>query len=434
MAQFNDLTTLNGLFKDVYASEIYNMIPSVAKLQDIIKFIGRQYQEGNQYVQPLVLQLEHGISYGSPEDGAFDLNASISGVVKHARVRGAQLLLRTSVAYDVLARSQNNAGAFAQATKFIVQAMTESMAKKYEVEIFYGQDNIGVIASVNDIAPTAPLVGGVATDGAPQAALPGDLVSAADFIVIEEGEWASGIFCGAKGMKLDIRNAADSAKIQTVTVKAVDFDTRRIYTEEDLLSSVIAGCILKPYNAHGKQAAGLVKIMSNVGTLFEIDASQYELWKGNVVSSVGVLDFEKLTKFLSKPIEKGLDKDVVAIVSPKTWASLMKDQAALRMFDQSYSTKKLENGTMAIEFYSLNGKIEVHASTYCKDGYAFVFAPEEFARIGATDITFALPGMPDQFLLQSPDKAGYEMRCYVNAGLFTKSIGKTLLLKGITHA
>ena len=411
MAQFNDLTSLNGLFKDVYANEIHNMIPSVAKLQDIIKFIGRQYQEGNQYVQPLVLQLEHGVSYGSPEDGAFTLNSSISGVVKHARVRGAQMLLRTAVAYDVLARSQNNAGAFAQATKFIVQAMTESMAKKYEVELFYGQSNIGVVDTVDN------------SGGA-----------GADFITIAAAEWASGIFCGGKGMKIDIRNAADTSLVQTVTIAAVDFDTRKLTLEEDLAVGVAAGCILKPFGAHNKQAAGLVKIMSNVGSLFEIDAAQYELWKGNVVGSIGELSFEKLIKNLAKPIEKGLDKDVVAIVSPKTWTSLMKDQAALRRLDSSYSTKKLENGSMAIEFYSLNGKIEIHASTYCKDGYAFVFAPEDFARIGATDITFSLPGMPDQFLLQSPDKAGYEMRCYVNSGLFTKSIGKTLLLTGITHA
>lgn len=407
MADFNTLTTLNGLFKDVYASEVHNMIPNIAKLQDIIKFISRQYQEGNQYVQPLVLQLEHGVSYGSPDDGAFLLNAPISGVVKHARVRGAQMLLRTAVAYDVLARSQNTQGAFQQATKFIVQAMTESMAKKYEVELFYGQSNIGIVESVVD--------------------------AGTDSITITAAEWASGIFCGGKGMKVDVYSPANALR-QTVTIKAVDFDTRTLQIEEAIAVSIVAGDILKPYGAHNKQAAGLVKIMSNTGMLFEIDAAEYELWKGNVVPNVGDLSFEKLVKALAKPIEKGLDKDVVAIVSPKTWTSLMKDQAALRKFDQSYNTKKLENGTMAIEFFSLNGKIEIHSSTYCKDGYAFVFAPEDFARIGATDVTFSLPGMPDQFLLQSPDRAGYEMRCYVNAGLFSKSIGQTLLLTGITHS
>lgn len=406
MADFNTLTTLNGLFKDVYASEVHNMIPNIAKLQDIIKFISRQYQEGNQYVQPLVLQLEHGVSYGSPDDGAFLLNAPISGVVKHARVRGAQMLLRTAVAYDVLARSQNSAGSFQQATKFIVQAMTESMAKKYEVELFYGQSNIGIVESVVD--------------------------GAVDSITITEAEWASGIFCGGKGMKIDVYSPANALR-QTVTIKSVDFDTRTLQIEEAIAVSIVAGDVLKPYGAHNKQAAGLVKIMSNTGLLFEIDAAEFELWKGNVVPNVGELSFEKLVKALAKPIEKGLDKDVVAIVSPKTWTTLMKDQAALRKYDQSYNTKKLENGTMAIEFFSLNGKIEIHSSTYCKDGYAFIFAPEDFARIGATDVTFSLPGMPDQFLLQSPDRAGYEMRCYVNAGLFSKSIGQTLLLTGITH-
>lgn len=404
MSQFNDLTTLNGLFKDVYANEIHNMIPSVAKLQDIIKFIGKQQQEGNQFVQPLVLQLEHGISYGTAEDGAFSLNAPISGVVKHARVRGAQMLLRTSVSYDVLARSQNNAGAFTQATKYVVQAMTESMAKKYECELFYGQDNLGLLDSV-----------------------------ATNSFVIEDAEWASAIWCGAKDMKIDIYSPANAFR-QTLTVASVDFDTKTVNTVEALAVAVAAGDQIKPNGAHGKQAAGLVKIMSNTGVLFEIDAAQYELWKGNVISNVGQLTFEKLIKFLSKAVEKGLDKDVVAMVSPKTWSSILTDQAALKRYDASYSSKKLENGSNAIEFYTISGKVEIQSSTYVKDGYAFIFAPEDFARIGATDITFNLPGMPDQFLLQSPDRAGYEMRCYINSGLFTKAVGRTLLLKGITHS
>lgn len=321
------------------------------------------------------------------------------------------MLLRTTVAYDVLSRSQNTAASFAQATKFVVQAMTESMAKKYETELFYGQSNIGVI----DVVDNAGAAG-------------------SDSITVTAAEWASGIFCGGKDMKIDIYNPTETTLRQTVTIKSIDFDLRKIVLNEDLAVGVVSGDIIKPHGSTGKQAAGLVKIMSNTGSLFDIDAASYELWKGNVVTSVGELTFEKLNKHLAKAIEKGLDKDVVAIVSPKTWASLMKDLAALRRLDSSYSSKKLENGAMAIEFYSQSGKIEVHSSHYCKDGYGFVFAPEDFARIGSTDITFSLPGMPEQFLSQSPSNAGYELRAYVNSGLFSKSPGKTLLLTGITHA
>jgi hypothetical protein len=293
--------------------------------------------------------------------------------------------------------------------------MTESMAKKYEVELFYGQSNIGVIGSVS-------VAGGAGTDT----------------ITIAAAEWASGIFCGGKGMKIDVRNAGDSSLIQTLTIKSVDFSTKTITVEEDTAVGVVAGCLLKPNGAHGKQAAGLVKIMSNTGSLFDIDAASYELWAGNIVNIGGAITFSKLVKAIVKAAEKGLDKDVVAVVSLSSWDDLMQDQAALanstRRHVSEYSSKKAENGFESLVFHTVTGKIEVVASSYCKEGYGFIFSPEEMARIGATDITFSLPGMPDQFLLQSANNAGYEMRCYLNAGLFCKSIGKTVLLTGITHS
>ncbi len=60
MSQYVDLQSYNGLFKNVYADQVHNMIPNVAKLQEIIKFVPKQKQEGNEFVQPLILQLEHG--------------------------------------------------------------------------------------------------------------------------------------------------------------------------------------------------------------------------------------------------------------------------------------------------------------------------------------------------------------------------------------
>jgi len=401
-----DLSTLNGLVKDTYADNVHNMIPIQSKLQQLIKFGAREKMPGNYYNQPIALQLEHGVTYADADDGAFALNDAISSVTKHARVKGAQMLLRSVIAYDLLASAPaKGQRAFENATKYIVQAMAESISKKLEVSLMYGQNNIGVVKA-------------------------GSVVGSS--IEIVAAEWAPGIYAGSKDMEVEVFDPTFATSRGVFKISAVDFDLKKL-TFTTSAAAIQDLDVILPKGANSKEGAGLHKILSNTGVLFDINAAQYELWKGNVENVGGELTFDVLIKKMARPVEKGLESDVVCIVNPKTWSSLMKDQAALRRFDSSYSTKKLENGTMAIEFFHQAGKIEVHSSIYCKEGYAYVIAPEDFLRIGATDITFSLPGLPDNFLVIAPNNAGYELRCYSNQSLFCKSIGKTLLLTGITH-
>ena len=46
-ANANNLVTLNGLFKEVYADKLERLIPDGVKLQTMIKFAPRQKQPGN---------------------------------------------------------------------------------------------------------------------------------------------------------------------------------------------------------------------------------------------------------------------------------------------------------------------------------------------------------------------------------------------------
>lgn len=60
MAQFNQVDTLNGLFKTVYADKIKDLIPEGVKLLKMISFNSAQKALGNTFNTPLVLGLEHG--------------------------------------------------------------------------------------------------------------------------------------------------------------------------------------------------------------------------------------------------------------------------------------------------------------------------------------------------------------------------------------
>lgn len=53
MSTSNTTTTLNGLFKQVYADKLERLIPDGVKLYKMIPFVAKDKQPGNKYNQPV---------------------------------------------------------------------------------------------------------------------------------------------------------------------------------------------------------------------------------------------------------------------------------------------------------------------------------------------------------------------------------------------
>lgn len=69
MSTANTLQTLNGFFKEAYASKLEELIPDGVKLLNRIPFLPKDKQPGNLYHQPVILGHEHGVTFaGSDED------------------------------------------------------------------------------------------------------------------------------------------------------------------------------------------------------------------------------------------------------------------------------------------------------------------------------------------------------------------------------
>ncbi len=402
MAQNNTAATLNGLFKEVYADKLENLIPDGVKLLKAIPFAKKQQTLGNLYHQPVVLGQEHGITFATSTEDAFSLAAPVAGQIQDAQVRGNALVLRSAIGYKAASASMSGTAAFEQATKFLVGNMLRSITKKLEIEMLYGQVGYATVASTGS-----------------------------SDIVIPDAEWAPGIWAGAEGMPIEIRNAAGNTSRGNAVVVSVDFATKTV-TLDSLPGGTIATDIVWHKGAYGKEFAGLHKIITNTGVLFNIDASVYNLFKGNV-SSAGsaALSFAKIQDAIAKAVEKGLDNDVMVLVNPNSWSDLLTDQAALRMYDSSYSSSQLENGAKELKFHGQNGMIEIVPSIYCKQGYAYVLSVEDMVRIGSSDVTFKRPGKEGDFFLELPDVAGYELRCYCDQALFTHSPAKNVLITNI---
>jgi len=408
----NTFQTLNGHFKETYAANIQNLVPDGVKLLKSIQFIKAEKQPGNLYHQPVILGSEHGFTYGGSLGNAFELEAAVQSSNADAQVRGSELVLRSILSIAAASRSANSKAAFISETKLLVENMLKSFAKRLEIELLYGQNNIGVVESVSTTT-----------------------------IKIEDHEWAAGIWSGGENMPISVFSADGSTLRGNASLVSVSLDDKEVVTSVDLSGSIIATDIIHFNSAvvagpTYNEFAGLHKIITNTGTIFNINASSYSLWQGNTVEvgtnfsgSEAELSFEKIEEAIARSMEKGLsDEEVMVLCSPLSWKNLLTEQAAKREYDGSYSSERFEQGAKNIRFHGPNGMIEIVSSIYCKEGYAYVCPLKECMRVGSSDITFEQPGFEGKFLRLLENHNGYEMRCYSDQALFTSKPGLFTLL------
>jgi len=404
MSVENNIQSLNGMFKERYDNKIANLIPEGYHVYNRIKFM-ESAKLGNFYHFPVILGAEHGFTHAGTTDGAFNLYNSVPGQVRDATAQGYQTVLRSTISYSALSRTLGGtAAAFENATKFVVGNMVNSFAKRKEVLYMYGQSGLGTVASL-----------------------------AGTVITITTAQWAPGIWSGMRSMPLEIRSSAGALRGRCV-IQSIDMDNRAI-TVDALPAGTVATDVLWYESQYGNATPGIHDILANTGTLFGIDASTYELWKGNTYSAAGAsLSFAKIQGAIARAVEKGLSGDVEVLVNPRTWANLLTEQTALRMYDSSYSRSEAENGSESIKFHGQNGKVEIIPSIYVKEGNAYVIPMSDYFVVGSTQMSFSLPGLPDQFIRQLDNSAGFELRLYSDDVLASHSPGHGTIITNIVNS
>ena len=402
----NNLATLNGLFKQVYGDDVENLIPDGVKLYKMIKFAPKDKQLGSTFNQPVILGQEHGVTFAGPNDDAFALATPVAGQIQNAQVQGYPKVLRSLLGYNSISRSiGGGAKAFEEATKFLVANMLRSLTKKLEIEMLYGQSGYGAISVV-----------------------------AGTTLTIATSEWASGIWSGAEKMPIDVY-AADLTTLRgTCNVASVNL-TNLSVTVDTTPAGTVATDVIFFKGANGNEAVGIHKMLSQVGTLFGINQTQYSLFAGNVYPCGATsLSFSHLEHAIALGVAKGLEGDVTVMCNPVTWADLLTEQAALRRTDSSYSTSTVENGSKTIKFYGQNGIVSIEPSIFVKQGYSYILAIDEFTRMGSSDVSFKIPGMGEnEYIRQLEGAAAVEMRLWTDQAVFTSAPGHHVLINGIVN-
>lgn len=408
MASANQLSIMNGMFKESYADKLQELTPDGVKLLNRIKFASKDKQPGNLYHQPVILGMEHGVTFASSDEDAFNLNPPVAGVIRDAQIKGNPIVMRSLLGYVSASRAAlGGQKAFMDATKFLVANMLRSMAKKLEIEMFYGQVGYAAVGAVSGST-----------------------------ITISTPEWAPGIWAGAEGMPIEIRDSSGATSRGDFVVRSVNMDTRVVTLQSSAAAAgVVATDIVWHKGAYGNEFPGVHKILTSTGTLFNIDTSQYNLFKGNEYSAgSAALSFTKLNQAAARAVEKGLDGKLLTLVNPRGWANMLSDQAALRKYDSSYSPAKAENGAKSILFHSQNGEIEIEPSIYVKEGFCYMLSLEDWFRVGSTDMTFKRPGQGEEFFRDLENSAAYELRLYSDQALFCHAPGRNVLVNSIVNS
>lgn len=421
MATANVVSTLSGLFKEVYADALMSLVPKAARLQKDAPFVTRDKREGNIYHQPVRLTRAHGWTLNTGGD-AFPLNPPEPARTQDAQIQGSSFVLREVISYTAAAKLLSGSGsgekkrAFVSGTSYMVENMTETAAFILELQLLYGQSAIGTLSAY---------VSGTGTTS--------------QVFTFTKGTFIPAMWSGLENGYVEIYNGA--TKLADAQVTVVDVENRNVTflgvaADLDAVHTAIASA-LTVYLRDTKSAGmvGLRSIVANTGSLFNVDAAVYSLWAGNTYSAAsGSLTFAAILRALNKPVNRGLMSDACFYISPKSWTDCNNDLAALRRYADK-AGGKIEQGAESIMYYGQSGSVELVPHIFVKPSEAMGIPKGKMNRLGASELTFSPPGMEDgSFFENLPDHAGYGTRCFWNQALFVPCPNQCVLISNIVNS
>lgn len=424
----NEVSTLNGLFKERYADKVKQLVPDHVKLYNAVKF-DTSKKVGDSYNEPVILSLESGFTYGGEAGSLFELNQVKEFKMKKASIKARELVLRSAISIGALSRSGSDQQAIEKAMDLMVGNMLKSVYHRLEVQMFYGQSGI------------AEAEGTVA------------LVAGNTVVTIEESEWAAGIWNGTCGHEIEIFANDLSTKRGTYSIVGYSLADRTVTVAGDATADGIVATDVIHFKGASTAASdpeglarneflgidGIIKahLASGTPTLFGIPNGNEPLFQGSIVDvgddamNPAILSFAKIEEGIAAMVEKGLmEEEVSCYVNPKQWNSLLSELDAKRQIDSSYSPAKGEKGQREIVFHGQNGNVKVIASTFVKEGYSYLVCEKDLKRIGSEEVTFKRPD-GEEYLELLEGFHGIEMRCYTDQALFTARPASLCLLQYI---
>lgn len=431
MADAYTAAVLNGMTKTVYADEDINLTIEEDSISGLTKFAPSGMKLGNIFEQPVWMTQEHGHTAKEGSARAMHaLNSPIAAETAVAQVRGSEYTLTMGLPYGMISSmlSADGAEAKRRAFKSLVQVARENGRKASvfirDYQFLYGgleatsaavgAEGLGIIDSQSGSGTTRSLV-------------------------ITAASWAPGLWSGAKNRELDGCATAATTVLNSnaaVVVTAVNHSTRTLSVSGNAtdLDALVATTRLFPRGFITNEAAGLVRVLKNTGSLHNINAATYPEWNGTATTTTGALTWEKVIRSMSRVFDFGNTGEYILLTSNGAWIDMMTDLSAIRTFAEK-AGGKLEQGANGLVFHGPNDtRIKVRGSSMVKQGYAIGFMPSEVVRVGTQDDQDSVNGSDNSAIFfDKPGYNGVEMRRYWNQSPFCARPTSLFLISGITN-
>lgn len=411
------IQSLDQFTKQLYSDKVQDLVPDFELLMKGIPFVSAEKQAGGDYVQPVILSRDHGVTFHGKNDAQLKLEAPIAAIIDSASIRPSAMTMRAMLSYTSASRLTGGPRAFVNGTSYIVESLVQSFAAIMEQIHWYGGMGLGKLKGT--AGGTTSITGNV--------------------VELAASEWASGVWVGGEGMLVEIYRAG--SKVLTTEITQVDIINKKL-TLASTVGLNDADVIFRK-GSYGLESLGAHYILQNTGNLFGIDAAQRKLWEANRYDCLGgALSFEKVSEGIAKAYGRGLLGKMKLYVAPVTFSTMFPDFKTVksvdtfssRVFNDEGQLKTLEHGVNAIKFFINSVEVEVIASPYVKEGYAFGLSDEGWVRVGSRDLSLGTPGMPEgSYWMQAQDYSALELRAFTDQALFCTKPARQILFTNIVN-
>ncbi len=471
-----------GDFIDSWAGRLIEPFKMKTPILEGAKF-SEGKEQGGTFHWPLRATQESGTTFAAPRtvpgESGLPYVGARSGNVPDWQIEAPQIHGRSRVTYEALARSMQNASAtepdkkkaVRDASSLVMEGLMGGSVKKAEALMLHGRRGLGTVLLQSDVTAASTVAGN-------ENANPFDN-NAAGFIIdlqITVATWAEAIFTQCEGGTFDLWSAASgvpSAKVNTTAntvltsganqtglvltsinpptplngLAATDTRILRLFhssgTAGGTGTGVIGGAtwanlsggfVFYESGGTATEYVSLTAMARNTGTLFTVPGVQYSVAKGNYQDSVGNLKLADLVRYLTRPINKGVEGDTIrAVVPTELFAQFANDESTLRRYGAN--TGDAKNGFQNIEMYLPHGNtLEILGHNLQHDGEVLCYPPSELIRIGAQDFDFIKRGKSrDAFILEVAQSPTTEARIYAQFAPLAEVPAHMLHLAGVTY-
>jgi len=435
MSQTNNAVATN-LFQKVYGqkTDLQHDVPAI--LEAIPYSQGEKV--GESYNEALVLSAESGITFGGTAVEAFNINPARAGAVRQATLQAYTTVLPSVIPWNAISRSVSSEQAFAKATVHVTDNNDSSHNRFLGIAALYGQST-ALLGYVNYATATyrgVSLTTGTGTING--VAFTTGVNTTTKQILLAPGYFASGVWVGMEGCLVNQVNSS-GVVVASGSLVSVDSEYGFITVDFTPVAATSTTSHRLCFDGWGSgEMPGIFKIMQNTGSLFGIDAAKFALYNGTQYSAgSALLTFNRFGKAVAAAVNRGglggkkRKASLAVLVNPRTWHSLLNEQAALRAYDKSYSPSEVIQGADAIVFHHMGIKSEFIADPVIMEGFALALNRPDWVRSGSADVQMGVPGIDEDLLFPLYQQAWMAFRTYADQYVFCRAPARSILITGI---